>query len=51
MNERCLNCKIYEETKKSNVPCACAWFIDNVILGDKIVDECTMYDPIKESES
>ena len=47
MNEKCLNCKINEEIENSDCPSVCAWYMDNVVLGDKTITECTEYRPIK----
>lgn len=47
MDEKCLNCEVYKEMKESNVPCICAWYMDNVILGDDIVDNCIEYRSLK----
>ncbi len=42
---KCKDCKIYQEMSEGS---CCAWFLDNVICGDKTKEECTEYIPCKE---
>lgn len=48
---KCETCKVYEEVCKSEVPACCKWFIDNVVIGDHTVDECTEYEPVEVKTS
>ena len=41
MDEKCMKCKIYKNMIESKEPACCSWYIDNVVLGTKTVDECT----------
>lgn len=41
MNKKCKNCLIHKQMIESKEPSCCAWYIDNVVLGNKSVDECT----------
>ena len=43
MPEKCKTCLIYKKMEESDEPCCCIWFIDNVVLGDKSVDDCKEY--------
>ena len=41
MDKKCITCKIYHKTKNK---CACCkWYMDNVVLGNKSVKDCTEY--------
>ena len=50
MPEKCKTCKIFAQMKKSNEPCCCIWFMDNILLGDKTIDDCTEYIDINSNE-
>ena len=43
---KCGTCKIYQELP--DLAC-CAWYMDNVVLGDKVTKDCPKYIPC-ESE-
>ena len=45
---KCDNCAIMQEMNECTEPCACIWYIDNVVFGDKRVEDCTAF---KEKES
>lgn len=45
---KCENCRIWAEMKKCEDLCACAWYVDNVLFGDKTIDECTAFEEVKE---
>ena len=50
MNDvKCRSCKIMDEIAETGSYCCCKWYMDNVVCGDKTVDECTMY--IKKGEN
>ena len=38
---KCDSCKIMDEARKSNEPCCCMWYMDNVVCGDKSIKDCT----------
>jgi hypothetical protein len=33
-----------DEIEKSNEPCVCLWFLENVVIEGKTVEECTDYE-------
>jgi len=37
---KCDNCLVVEQMSKSDVPACCAWYLENVVCGDKSVDDC-----------
>lgn len=39
----CKKCKIYKKVAQSKKPSCCAWYLDNVVLGDKSVKDCPRY--------
>ena len=41
---KCDSCKIMEEINKSEEPACWRWFMDNVVCGDKSVDDCNTYE-------
>lgn len=41
--KRCNTCKISKEIEKSTEPACCMWYMDNVVLGDKNVNDCEIY--------
>lgn len=40
---RCKECAILQEMNECDDPCACAWYLDNVLFGDKRVEDCTAF--------
>ena len=40
---KCKTCKYNAEAKKSKEPACCAWYIDNVVCGNKTVKDCPVY--------
>lgn len=40
---KCDTCEVMKEMQKSTEPCCCAWYMDNVICGDKTIEECEDY--------
>ena len=48
---KCDNCVIMEEINNSASACCCIWYMDNVVCGDKNVEECTEYKEKKYTES
>lgn len=47
---KCKTCKVHEEVCKSEVPACCKWFLDNVAIGDKSVEDCTDYEPVEDDD-
>lgn len=41
--KKCDTCKIRKEIEKSTEPACCIWYMDNVVLGDKNVNDCEIY--------
>ena len=41
--EKCDSCKIRKEIEKSTEPACCKWYIDNVVFGDKNINDCEIY--------
>ena len=42
-SKKCNTCKIRKEIEKSTEPACCIWYMDNVVLGDKNVNDCEIY--------
>lgn len=40
---KCDTCKIMREMENSNELCCCGWYMDNVVLGNKNIEECEDY--------
>lgn len=45
---RCKTCQVQASALKSETPCVCNWYLQNVINGDKSTKSCPNYKPIKE---
>ena len=43
MDKKCKTCLIHKQMNESKEPSCCAWYIDNVVLGVKTVDDCDVY--------
>ena len=41
--KKCDTCKIRKEIEKSTEPACCIWYMDNVVLGYKNVNDCEIY--------
>ena len=41
--KKCKNCKIQKQAEKSKEPACCAWYMDNVICGNKQVKDCPLF--------
>ena len=41
--KKCNTCKISKEIEKSTEPACCVWYMDNVVLGDKNINDCEIY--------
>lgn len=48
---KCNNCKVNEEVENSKAPACCIWYMDNVIIGGKDVEECDCYQEIDGGEN
>lgn len=42
---KCDNCKIHKDAENSKEPACCIWYMENVVCGDKAVEECDKYEP------
>lgn len=47
---KCDNCIVIQKMNECDEPCACAWYIDNVVFGNKCVEECTAFKEKKYTE-
>ena len=45
---KCKTCEVMKRIEASNEPACCVWFMDNVVCGDKSVEDCEVYEPSKE---
>ena len=43
----CDNCAINREVDVSPEYAVCAWYMDNVVLGNKTTDDCPLYKEVK----
>lgn len=37
---KCGTCKNYQDATQSEDPACCAWYLDNVMCGEKYPDDC-----------
>ena len=44
---KCDTCKIQMDINNSDVPACCKWLMDNVVIGNKSIDDCTEYEPVE----
>ena len=44
---KCETCEIMKCIEASNELACCIWYMDNVVCGDKSVEDCTAYEPSK----
>ncbi len=43
----CERCQVHADAQASNEPACCAWFLENVVCGDKSVKSCPHYKPVE----
>lgn len=43
---KCDTCKVEESIVNSNIPACCKWYMENVVIGGRSEDDCTMYEPV-----
>ena len=41
---KCKTCQVHKRVMESEEPACCAWLLDNVVCGDKSVDDCAVYE-------
>ena len=41
---KCKTCQVHKRVMESEEPACCAWLLDNVVCGDKSVDDCPVYE-------
>ncbi len=41
---KCDNCKVQTRVNGSKEPACCKWFMDNIVIGDKSVEDCDAYE-------
>lgn len=47
MEFKCKNCKVFHAVLYEATPSCCAWYLDNVVCGDKTVDDCLNYEEVR----
>ena len=47
---RCDTCDVTRRVNESAEPACCAWLMENVVCGNKSVDDCPVYEPMKKEE-
>ena len=45
---KCDSCAIMDAVQNSKEPACCVWYMDNVVIDGKSVEECTEYKPKRE---
>lgn len=45
---KCDTCRTFHDVNSSAEPACCKWFMDNVVILGKPVDDCTEYVPMQE---
>lgn len=48
---KCDTCGVMKRIEESSEPACCVWLMDNVICGDKSVEDCEVYDPTIEEQN
>lgn len=51
--KRCETCAVMATVRENNarqhdIPACCPWLMDNIICGDKTIDDCTEYRPVEK---
>ena len=46
--EKCKTCEIYKMAQSQSSLACCIWYMDNVVLGNKKVEDCTDYKKAKK---
>lgn len=41
---KCDSCIVWQMARESNEPACCAWYMENVVCGEKSVDDCDEYE-------
>ena len=47
---KCDTCKVQKYITESKEPACCIWLLDNVVCGDKSVDDCPEYEEDEDDE-
>lgn len=47
---KCDTCGVMKRIEESSEPACCVWLMDNVICGNKTVEDCEVYEPLKAKE-
>lgn len=47
---KCSKCGIFIRAMASTEPACCKWYIDNVVCGDKSLEDCTAHEPVKPDD-
>lgn len=48
---KCKTCSVMKRIEESNEPSCCVWLMDNVICGNKSVEDCEAYEPPIEEQN
>lgn len=46
--DKCKTCAVNKRVQESEELVCCAWYLENVVCGDKSVRECSEYEETKE---
>lgn len=47
---KCDTCKVKKYTTESKEPACCVWYMENVVCGDKSVEDCPVYEEKKKDD-
>ena len=47
---KCETCEVMKRIEASKEPACCVWLMENVVCGNKSVEECDAYEPQKGEE-
>ena len=48
---KCDTCQVHKRVMESEEPACCAWLLDNVVCGDKSVEDCPVYEEEDKHEA
>lgn len=49
-HDKCEDCLIMDRMRDCEDACCCVWYMDNVVLDNKTVDECTAFIPMNKEK-
>lgn len=50
-HDKCEDCLIMDRMRDCEDACCCVWYMDNVVLDNKTVDECTAFIPMNKEKN